>query len=46
MLAGFSVHEAQALVDNLRRLIENLALANERRKPAKHKAATAYELEN
>jgi DNA-binding MarR family transcriptional regulator len=45
MLARFSADEAQALVDNLRRLIENLALANERRKPAKHKAATAYEIE-
>jgi len=45
MLAKFSPDEAQALVDNLRRLIENLALATERRKPAKQKAATAYEIE-
>jgi len=41
MLSGFSTSEAQALVSGLRRLIDNLALANARRGPGRAKPASA-----
>ena len=48
LLAGFSADEAQVLVKNLRRLIENMASVNGRRhhKRAKPMLASASETEN